>query len=166
MKRKLLAFAAIGILAALSVGSPLGATPAAKKTIKIDSRTRGVDSGSGKFVLQLGKTGGDLGTMTFTRSFRPGGDKTFIAPDGQHYSIATETDTLKGRNGTLLIRAVGPSYLVGGSFGNYEVWNGTWSIVSGTGDYSGLRGGGRYFGMAIQTSAPPVIKTSTGFVQP
>ncbi len=53
-----------------------------------------------------------------------------------------------------------------GGYGNYEVWNGTWSIVSGTGDYSGLRGGGRYFGMATQTFPPPVIKTSTDFVQP
>ena len=165
MKRKVLTFAAIGILAALSFGSPLGATPAAKKAIKIDSRTRGVDSGSGKFILQLG-TGGDLGNVTFTRSFRPGGDKSVIAPDGQQYFIATETDTLKGKNGTLVTRAVGPVYQLGGGFGNYENWNGKWSIVSGTGDYSGLRGGGRYFGMAIQTPAPPVIKTSTGFVQP
>lgn len=165
MRRKALTFAAIGFLAALSFGSPLGATPAGKKAIKIDSQTRGVASGSGKFILQLG-TGGDLGTVTFTRSFRPTGEKVTIAPDGQHYVIATETDTLKGRNGTLVIRAVGPSYLVGGGFGNYENWSGKWSIVSGTGDYSGLRGGGRYFGMAVQTPVPPVIKTSTGFVQP
>ena len=165
MRRKALTFAAIGILAALSFGSPLGATPAAKKAIKIDSQTRGVDSGSGKFIMQLG-TGGDLGTVTFTRSFRPGLYKQFTAPDGQHYFIITETDTLKGKNGTLVTRAVGSIYQIGGVFGNYENWNGKWSIVSGTGDYSGLRGGGRYFGMAIQTPAPPVIKTSTGFVQP
>jgi hypothetical protein len=43
----------------------------------------GVRSGSGKFILQLG-TGGDLGTVTFTRSFRPAGEKVTIAPDGQH----------------------------------------------------------------------------------
>jgi hypothetical protein len=154
------------ILVALSLSAPLGAAPVVtKKQIKIDSRTRGIDAGTGKFVLQLG-TGGDLGTVTFTRSFRPGGDKEFTAPDGQHYFIATETDTLKGRNGTLVIDAVGPAYQLGGGFGNYENWNGKWSIVSGTGDYSGLRGGGRYFGMAIQTPVPPVIKTSTGFVQP
>jgi hypothetical protein len=164
MKRKALTFAAIGILAAMSFGSPLGATPTAKEQIRIDTRVRGVDAGSGNFVLQLGKTGGDLGKATFTRSFRPKGDKTALAPDGQHYSIVTETDTLTGKNGTLVIRAVGPSYQMG--IGAYEVWNGTWSIVSGTGDYAGLKGGGRYFGMAIQTPVPPVTKTSTGFVQP
>jgi hypothetical protein len=88
------------VLVALSLSAPLGAAPvAAKKAIKIDSRARGVDSGSGKFILQLGKTGGDLGMVTFTRSFRPGGDKQFTAPDGQHYFIATETDTLKGKRG-------------------------------------------------------------------
>ena len=140
MRRKVLTFAAIGILAALSFGSPLDATPAAKKPIKIDSRTRGIDAGTGKFVLQLGKTGGDLGTVTFTRSFRPKGEHGTIAPDGQDYFIAMESDTLKGRNGTLVIRAVGPAYTLGGSFGNYENWTGTWSIVSGTGDCSGMTG--------------------------
>jgi hypothetical protein len=113
MNRKVLAVAATCLFAALVLASPLGATPAAKKLIKIDSRTRGVESGSGKFIRQLG-TGGDLGTVTFTRSFRPRGDKEVIAPDGQHYFIATETDTLKGRNGTLVIHAVGPAYQLGG----------------------------------------------------
>jgi hypothetical protein len=164
MNRTVLTVAAIGILAALSFGSPIGATLTAKTPIRIDSRVRGVDGGSGTFVLQLGRTGGDLGKATFTRSFRPKGHNTLTAPDGQHYFIATETDTLKGKNGTLVIRAVGPAYQMG--IGNYEVWNGTWSIVSGTGDYSALKGGGRYFGMAIQTPIPPVSKTSTGFVQP
>jgi hypothetical protein len=164
MKRKVLTVAAIGIFAALSLGSPLGATPTAKKQIRIDSRVRGVDAGSGKFVLQLGRTGGDLGKATFTRSFRPKGERVATAPDGQHYTIVTETDTLTGKNGTLVIRAVGSSYQMG--IGNYEVWNGTWSIVSGTSDYSGLKGGGRYFGMAIQNPIPPVTKSSTGFVQP
>jgi hypothetical protein len=106
-----------------------------------------------------------LGTSPFTRSFRPKGEQARTSPDGQLYVIATETDTLKGKNGTLVIRAVGPSYQTG--IGTYEVWNGTWSILSGTDDYAGLKGGGRYFGLAIQTPPfPPVTKTSTGFVRP
>ncbi len=141
-----------------------GPTPAGKKPILIDSRTRGIEGGSGNFFLELG-TGGDLGKVTFTRSFRPRGEgveKT--APDGQRYVIATETDTLKGKNGTLVIRAVGPAYSLG--IGDHEVWEGRWSIVSGTGDYSGLRGSGRYFGDAAQIQPPVVTKRSTGFVQP
>ncbi len=162
MNRKVLAVAAIGIFAALSLGSPLSATPAGKKLIRIDSRVLGIQGGSGKFFLALG-TGGDLGKVAFTRSFRPAGEVEATAPDGQRYVIATETDTLKGRNGTLVIRGVGPAYSLG--IGDYEVWKGTWSIVSGTGDYSGMRGGGRYFGIAVQTNPPAVTKRYTGFVQ-
>jgi hypothetical protein len=104
--------------------------------------------------------------VTFTRSFRPDGhgEKEYTAPDGQVYFIATETDTLKGKKGTLVIRAVGRAYNLG--IGDHEVWEGRWSIVSGTGDYSGLRGGGRFFGVAAQQTQPPTItKRSSGFVQ-
>jgi hypothetical protein len=151
-----LTFAAIGIFAALSFGSPVGATPAGKQSIKIDTRTRGIMGGSGNFIISLGK-GGDLGKVTFTRSF--GQEKT--APDGELYVIETERDTLKGKNGTLVIRAVGPIYTLG--YGDSEVWEGTWSIVSGTGDYSVVRAGGRFFGTANQTTT--LIKRSTGFVR-
>jgi hypothetical protein len=123
----------------------------------------GVESGSGKFFLALG-TGGDLGKVTFTRSFRPKGEVDATAPDGQRYTIATETDTLKGRNGIIVIRTVGPAYGLG--IGNYEVWKGSRSIVSGTGDYSGLGASGRYFGIAVQTSPPVVTRRFTGFAQP
>jgi hypothetical protein len=163
MNRKLLAGAAIGTLAALLLGSPLGATPAGKKLIRIDSKVLGIESGGGQFYLSLG-TGGDLGKMSFKRSFRPKAEVETTAPDGQRYFIATETDTLKGRNGTIVIRAVGPAYSMG--IGNYEVWNGTWKILSGTGDYSKLRASGRYFGLAVQTNPPAVTRRFTGFVQP
>jgi hypothetical protein len=162
MNRTVLAVAAIGTLAALLLGSPLGATPAGKKLIRIDSRVLGIESGSGKFFLALG-TGGDLGKVTFTRSFQPKGDVDATAPDGQKYFTATETDTLRGKKGTIVIRAVGPAYSMG--IGNYEVWNGTWKILSGTGAYSGLRANGRYFGLAIQTMPPAVTRRFTGFAQ-
>ena len=163
MNRRLVVIGGAALLA-LALGSPLGATPAAKKQIRIDSRTLGVSDGSGNFFLSLGK-GGDLGKVTFTRSFRPEGEGAeATAPDGQRYTIATETDTLKGKHGTLVIRAVGPAYTLG--IGDHEAWEGTWKIVSGTGEYSGWRGGGRYFGVATQIQPPVVIKRSTGFVQP
>jgi hypothetical protein len=164
MNRKVLALAAIGIFAGVSLGSPLSAAPVAtKKAIHIDSRMRGIETGSGNFFLYLG-TGGDVGKVTFTRSFRPKGEKEYTAPDGQTYFIATETDTLKGKKGTLVIRAVGRAYNLG--IGDHEVWEGKWSIVSGTRDYSGLRGGGRFFGVAAQQTQPPTItKRSSGFVR-
>jgi hypothetical protein len=155
MNRGLVVICSVALVG-LALGSPLGATPAGKKQIRIDSRTLGVLGGSGNFFLATGK-GGDLGKVTFTRSFGP--DKT--APDGQRYFIAKQTDTLQGKNGTLVIRAVGPAYTLG--IGSSDVWEGTWSIVSGTGDYSGLRGGGRWFGVASQHR---LVKRSTGFVQP
>ena len=58
MNRKVLTVAAITIVAALSLGSPLNAAPVAtKKVIRIDSTARGVESCSGKFILQLGPPG-------------------------------------------------------------------------------------------------------------
>ncbi len=164
MNRRLVVLASVALVA-LALGSPLSGAPVAtKKAIRIESRTRGIESGSGNFFLTMG-TVGDLGKMTFTRSFRPKGEKEYTAPDGQVYFIATETDTLKGKKGTLVIRAVGPAYNLG--IGDHEVWEGKWSIVSGTGDYSGLRGAGRFFGVAAQQTTPPTItKRSTGFVQP
>ena len=150
-------------LVVLALGSPLGATPAAKKLIRIDSRVLGIEEGSGQFFLALG-TGGDFGKVTFTRSFRPAGEVEATAPDGQRYVIATETDTLKGKNGTIVIRAVGPAYSMG--IGNYEVWNGKWSIVSGTGDYSRTKASGRYLGLAVHTQPPAVTRRFTAFVQP
>ena len=46
MNRKVLIFAAIGILAALSFGSPLGATPAAKKAIRVATSRVGSTRGA------------------------------------------------------------------------------------------------------------------------
>jgi hypothetical protein len=148
------------VLVALSLSAPLGAAPVAtKKAIQIDSRARGIDGGFGNFVFTLGKDG-DLGRVTFTRSFEGSGWK--VASDGMRYGTATEMDTLKGRNGTLVMRAVGTAYQMG--LGDSEVWAGTWSVVSGTGDYSGMTGGGRWFGTANQTTT--LFKRSTGFVRP
>jgi hypothetical protein len=153
-------FIALGSFAviALVLGSPLGATSAAKKPIKIDTRTLGIERGGGNFLISLG-TGGGLGKMTFKRAFGP--DKT--APGGQQYAMIKETDTLQGKNGTLVIRALGTTYALG--IGTSEVWEGTWSIVSGTGDYTGLAGGGRWYGVA-NLANNSVTKRSTGLVQP
>jgi hypothetical protein len=164
MNPKALAVGAIGIFVVLSLVSPLSAAPVAtKRAIHIDSRARGVFGGSGSFFLYMG-TGGDLGKLTFTRSFQPKGEgNDYTAPDGQVYSIAKETDTLKGKKGTLVVRAVGPAYNLG--IGDHEVWEGKWSIVRGTGAYSGLKGGGRYFADAAQIQPPVITKRSSGFVQ-
>jgi hypothetical protein len=158
MSLRFVAVGAIGMACAFLLAAPLGATPTGKQPIQIDSRAVGIWGGSGNFFLFLGK-GGDLGKVTFTRSFGP--DRK--APDGLEYSVVKETDTLKGKNGTLVIRAVGSTYSL--NIGPAGVWEGTWSIVSGTGDYSGLKGGGRWFGATLEPSHA-LNKRSTGFVQP
>jgi hypothetical protein len=140
MNREVLIVTAIGIVAALSLGSPLNAAPVAtKKLIRIDSTARGVESCSGKFILQLG-TGGDLGKVHCTRSF--GKDTT--TPDGLVYDAIKQKTSFTGRDGTFVIVSVGRSYDVG--YGNAGNWSGTWSVVSGTGTYAGMRGHGTWVG--------------------
>ena len=137
MKRRLLALAGISILAALSLGSPVPAGQEAKRRILIDSRVQGIGGGTGRFIFSLG-TGGDFGKLTFMRSF--GANRK--TPEGLAYALVKETDSMKGKSGTLVIRSIGPGYDMG--IGPNEVWMGRWSIVRGTGDYSGLTGGGRW----------------------
>ena len=138
MNRKSFAVAGISVLCAVVLGSALTTASAAgtRSRIKIDTYLSGIEGGTGKFVLTL-KSALDGGTITFTRSF--GADKT--TAEGLPYSVLTDTETLKGKAGTLVIRSSGQAFAPG--FGD-EVWMGTWTIVKGTGQYAGLTGGGRW----------------------
>ena len=79
--------------------------------------------------------------MSCTRSFGAKG-KT---PEGLTFSTVKQKTSLKGKAGTLVILATGKIYDLPGTS---EVWTGTWSILRGTGNYAGLRGGGRWVGAA------------------
>jgi hypothetical protein len=144
MNRKVVTIAAIGLFAALSLGSPLSAAPVAtKKSIRIDATVVGGEHCTGKFVLQLGTTG-DGGRLE-CRSSDTGYAKT---PEGLEFLQYTERATFTGKAGTFVLRVVGRGYDLG--FGTHINTSGTWSVVSGTGDYSGMRGRGRFIGVHDQ----------------
>lgn len=144
MSREVLAVAAISIVAALWLGSPLSAAPAAtKKSIRIDVTAVGGEHCTGKFVLQLG-TNGDGGKLE-CRSSDTGYTKT---PEGLEFLEYTERATFTGKSGTFVLRVVGRGYDLG--FGTHINTSGTWSVVSGTGDYAGMRGRGRFIGVHDQ----------------
>jgi hypothetical protein len=152
MKRWLSILAAIAALTALSLTSPLGAAPdAAKMPLRILTIVEGnlllSGTASGKFTLELSAST-DAGKFTLKYTYggvlRTGAGLTFRP--GEH------TETFRGKYGTLVIHSTGRRFLVGvvspkDPHGESEVWMGTWSIVSGTGRYAGLKGGGGVAGI-------------------
>ncbi|HEU5009472.1 MAG TPA: hypothetical protein VFT33_02115 [Gaiellaceae bacterium] len=143
MNRKVLA--ATCLFAALVLGSPLSAAPlATKKSIRIDSTTRGGEHCTGKFFLQLGKDGD--GGKVECRMFNEKEKKT---PDGLEYLAYEQETTFTGKAGTLAFHVVARAYDLG--FGTHVNESGTWSAVSGTGTYDGTKGRGRWVGVHDQS---------------
>ena len=155
MKVSACILSAIVGLTVLSLASPLAAADeAGKSPMTIGTRVHGnlVGSGmaSGRFILDLSASS-DSGKLTF--KFSTGSlSRTAV---GQSFRSAQRTETLKGKSWTLIIRSAGRQFPAGlpESFGLGpvwefdEVWTGTWSIVSGTGRYAGLEGGGGVVGI-------------------
>jgi hypothetical protein len=170
MNRRRVAVGAIGVACAVVLASPLGAAPNGKRPIQIDSFTVGSEGGDGSFYLSFG-SGGDTGTLTFTRSDdSKAGRSTDKTPEGLPYTRLTETDILKGKKGTLVIRAKARSYDLGffpqvnNRLGQINPSIGTtWSIVRGTGAYAGFRGGGKW--VAVSYGDNKVEARYAGFVQ-
>jgi hypothetical protein len=136
-----LAVAATCLFGVLALTSPLSAAQVAtKNSIRIDSDVRGAEHCTGKFFLYLG-TDGDLGKVKCTRV--EGEYKK--SPEGLQFLPTKETITFTGNAGTLVLRADVRSWE--GGFGTYKSTSGTWSIVSGTGTYAGMRGRGRSVGV-------------------
>ena len=156
MNRRLVGLGAIGAVCAFALAPTLGATLDGKKPIQIDSYAVGTEGGTGSFYLSLG-TGGDTGTLTFTRSDdSKAGRSPDKTPEGLAYVRTTETDTFKGKQGTLVIHANGPTYDLGffsqvnNKLGMLNPSNGTWSVVHGTGVYTGLSGGGKWVSVSFR----------------
>ena len=64
--------------------------------------------------------------------------------DGQAVDLNNPQMTLTGKRGTLVARnEIGYVDLPDG----WAVFTGTWKVISGTGDYAGLAGGGRGAGV-------------------
>jgi hypothetical protein len=141
MNGKIVTITAIGLFAALSLGSPLSAAPdAAKKSIRIDSTTRGTEHSTGKFILLLGKDGdgGKVESLSSNEHYT----KT---QEGLEYLAFTERATFTGKAGTFVLRILGRGYKVG--FGTHVNSSGTWSAASGTGTYAAIRGRGSWVGV-------------------
>lgn len=142
MKRSPLTLMAILALAAPATSLAAPAT-AQKELLSIDMTGQGGAVGTARFAL-LSPAKSDSGTVAYRFSF--GAEKR--DPNGQLGSSVRGTETLKGKSGQLVIRSSGRTSFTG----VYEVWTGTWSIVSGTGKYAGLEGGGGFVTVIISSS--------------
>jgi hypothetical protein len=129
----------------------------AKQRIAIEEKATVEFGGSGTFKL-IPLTGGpvkaDAGTLTFTGAFRG-----IRIQGGQEVKTYAGVDTLKGKHGTLRIKATNTKTDSG--FG-YSGGVSTWSIAEGTGAYGGLTGGGR--GTVVGTPSLTVIGRYEGYV--
>lgn len=96
---------------------------------------------TGTFVLDAltpGQLKSDIGPITITSGPTPVFGGRIIG--GQSVDRFRGTDTLSGKRGTLVIR-LQVGFVSAGN--GYQVGTGTWSVVSGTGAYARLAGGGR-----------------------
>ena len=138
MNRKLIVVAALGAIA-VTVAAVAAAGPvAAKQRIAVQ-----VKSG-GSFVLTPLTSGAikpDSGTATFCCW-----TQRSIVRDGQAVDINNPQMTLTSKRGTLVARnQIGFVDLPDG----WAVFTGTWKVISGTGVYAGLSGGGRGAGVQL-----------------
>jgi hypothetical protein len=137
--RKLAAISLVVATAAVLATLAAAASPAAKQRVEI---INGKDGAS--FVLHPLKSGAvkrDTGTFAAccwtNRS---------VTRDGQSVDIDDPQITLTGEHGTLVLRnRIEFVDIPGGD----AVFTGTWKVISGTGSYAGLTGGGRVAGVML-----------------
>jgi hypothetical protein len=103
--------------------------------------------GSGALKLDAGKLSGPI-----PREQR-------VMRNGQAISAYDGVYTFKGKRGTVVIRSH-DEYADGGN--GYHPGTGTWLVVRGTGQYAGLRGGGR--GAHVWLDSGPWSSRLEGFV--
>src|SRR2546422_4239647 len=147
--------AALALAALFGVSAALAAADEAGKTaLRIYVAEHGVGVGSGTFTLQgASAADSDSGTLTFVKSFNGRYGRT---SDGLLFQSAQRTDTLTGKHGRLVIRSTGRQFPVVKN-DNY-VWVGTWSIVSGTGKYAGLKAGAVVGEDALDRDPVPAVE--------
>ena len=138
MNRKLTAVAALAATAVMVAAVAAAGPVAAKQRIAVQ-----VKSG-GSFVLTPLTSGAikpDSGTATFCCW-----TQRSIVRDGQAIDINNPQMTLTSKRGTLVARnQIGFVDLPDG----WAVFTGTWKVISGTGVYAGLSGGGRGAGVQL-----------------
>ena len=85
----------------------------------------------------------------------------FTTRDGQTIEINNPQMTLTGKRGTLVVRnQIGWIDVPDG----FAVFTGTWKVISGTGAYAGLAGGGR--GAGVQLANGNTKAQFDGFLNP
>lgn len=132
---------AAGLGCALLVAAPAsGGIDAKKQRIAIEVKLP-LNAPKGTFVLDTLTPGSleiDTGSTAFTSGPRPVFSGRIVK--GQRVDRFRGATTLTSSLGTLALRLQVDFVSAGGG---YQVGSGTWSVVSGTGEYAGLSGGGR-----------------------
>ena len=139
MIRKLTATAALAVAAVTLTSIAAGGPVAAKQRIAIQSK-----GANDRFVLTPLTPGAikpDTGTATFC-CWSSG----HIMRDGWAIDTNDPQMRLTGKRGTLETRTRIEWLDVPGG---YAIFTGTWRVVSGTGDYVGLSGGGHVAGVTF-----------------
>jgi hypothetical protein len=139
---------ALGAVAALAVGAPLaGATSTAPKG-QLTITTLGTLNAFG------GPTTGTFTLLGSNAAMSDSGKVAFTAPkdaperrtgEGLGYLPLQWSQTLRGKSGSLVVRVLMRRFGVV-KVDDY-VTTGTWTIVSGTGRYAKLKGGGALVGL-------------------
>ena len=155
MRIKLTAIAALALAAAVMLTAVASAGSAvAKQRVSIQ-----VKSGKLGFVLTPITPGAikpDTGTSSFCCW-----TQRFTTRDGQTIEINNPQMTLTGKRGTLVVRnQIGWIDVPDG----FAVFTGTWKVISGTGAYAGLAGGGR--GAGVQLANGNTKAQFDGFLNP
>jgi hypothetical protein len=140
MSRTWVTFAAVlGAMLLVPAAAP-GGIDAKKQRIAIEIKLP-LSAPKGTFAL-LTLTPGQLAVDKGSTTFTSGPTPVFMGRiiDGQRVDRFRGTTTLTSTRGTLMLR-LQQDFVSAGN--NYQVATGTWSVVSGTGQYAGLAGGGR-----------------------
>jgi hypothetical protein len=140
MNSKLTAVAVLAVMA-VTLAAVAAAEPAGVKQ-RIAIQVKGGASAS--FVLTALMSGAikrDIGAATFCCW-----SSRHIMRDGQAVELNDPQMTLTGKQGTLVLRnRIGWVDIPD----RWAVFTGTWKVISGTGDYAGLSGGGRGAGAML-----------------
>jgi hypothetical protein len=146
-------------IAALAAAAVTLATIASAGSVAVKQRVAIEESANGTFVLMPLTPGAierDTGTATFCCW-----TERHAMQDGQAVDIDNPRMTLTLKRGTLVARnQIGWLDVPGG----LAVMTGTWKVISGTGDYDGLTGGGRAAG--VQLANGHTTAQFEGFLSP
>ena len=106
--------------------------------------------------LSPGRLKPDLGTSSSVMASR-----RIVTRDGQPAEIVTWITRQEGRRGSFVVRARIEHIDAGKGF---HIGTGTWTFVRGTGDYAGLKGGGRVANAWIEFGPHGLSERWDGFL--